>query len=71
MKADRGFALTRCGSGGDSNRRSHPTKSLICRRIGVPLCDRSLMATGRRSSAVAFHKLYALDKRSRCAVPPG
>jgi hypothetical protein len=28
MKRDRQFALTRCWSGGDSNRRSHPTESL-------------------------------------------
>jgi hypothetical protein len=31
------FAVTRCWSGGDSKRRSHPTKSLVCRRIGTGL----------------------------------
>jgi hypothetical protein len=31
------LALTRCWSGGDSNCRSHPTKSLVSRRIGTDL----------------------------------
>ena len=34
---DRRLAVPRCWSRGDSNRRSHPTKSLVCRRIGTDL----------------------------------
>jgi GAF domain-containing protein len=34
-ETDRRFALTRWWSEGDSNCRSHPTKSLVCRRLGT------------------------------------
>ena len=37
MRWDQRFAVTRCWSRGDSNRRSHPTKSSVCRRIGTDL----------------------------------
>ncbi len=41
-KADRRFAPTRWWSGGNSNRRSHPTKCLVCCRIGTDLFNRKL-----------------------------
>ena len=39
---DRRFAATRCWSSGDSNRRSHPTRSLVCGRVMRFVCQRKL-----------------------------
>ena len=36
-RRDRRFAVPRCWSEGDSNPRSHPTKSRVCRRLGTDL----------------------------------
>src|SRR5215472_12755073 len=48
QKRDLQLALTRCWSGGDSNSRSHPTKSLVFRRIGTDLfCNRKLAVEPR------------------------
>ena len=52
MKADRRFALTRCWSGGDSNCRSHPTKSLVSRRIGTDLLQPQTLSCEVRPLAV-------------------
>jgi hypothetical protein len=43
VKADRRFAVPRCWSG-DSNCRSHPTRSLVSRRIGTDLLQRQTLS---------------------------
>jgi hypothetical protein len=49
IERDRRFALTRCWSGGDSNCRSHPTKSLVSGRVEADL----FASTGSLSGFIA------------------
>ena len=64
-KRDLQLALTRCWSGGNSNRRSHPTKSPVCRRLEQRCCKRKPRSVISRPGLFRWSALWSYRSYGR------